>query len=199
MSGAQARARLLPVVILALIALALIKIGNLWIGFAEADAAVTAEVEPPTNAAPPSPPAGEPERRLLERLAERRAALDAREAEMQTREQVLAIAERRIEERLVSLGQREAEIAALEAAQEERRIEEYSALSSAYQRMKPRDAAEIFEALDEGILVPVAAGMRTQALSGVLAEMKPEKARRLTILLADHGKAEETSQTVGPQ
>ena len=51
--------------------------------------------------------------------------------------------------------------------------------------MKPKDAAVIFNALDERILVPLAAGMRTQALSGVLAEMEPDNARRLTTLLAE--------------
>ncbi len=58
-------------------------------------------------------------------------------------------------------------------------------MSNAYERMKPRDAARIFEVLDEDILIPVAAGMRTQALAGVLAEMAPEKARALTVALAN--------------
>ena len=51
--------------------------------------------------------------------------------------------------------------------------------------MKAKDAAVIFNALDQDILVSVSSRMRTQALAGVLAAMDPEKARALTVLLAE--------------
>ncbi len=191
MSNAAGRPQFMPVVVLGLTLFALLKANNLWIGFSGADAAQPAQSESPLaiveTAAPASPESGA-ERRLLEQLAERRAQLEEREAAVETREQLLKAMERRVEERFAALDAREAEIAALEAARIGRQQEEYAALSSAYERMKPREAAEIFNSLDEDILVPVAAGMRTQALSGVLAQMAPDKARRLTILLADHGK-----------
>ncbi|MEO0880728.1 MAG: hypothetical protein AAFY22_13580, partial [Pseudomonadota bacterium] len=57
-------------------------------------------------------------------------------------------------------------------------------LAKAYERMRARDAAQIFNLLEDEILVPVAAGMRTQAIASVLAEMEPEKARALTRKLA---------------
>ncbi|MEQ8934206.1 MAG: hypothetical protein RIE56_00250, partial [Amphiplicatus sp.] len=164
---------------------------NVLVGFSAADAAQSSSpdrgpafVETP----PPELPESSTEKRLLEQLAERRALLEAREAAIETREQLLKAMERRVEERFTALDAREAEIAAFEAERSNQQKEEYAALSSAYERMKARDAAQIFNSLDEEILVPVAAGMRTQALSGVLAEMAPDKARRLTILLADHGK-----------
>ncbi|MEQ8749641.1 MAG: hypothetical protein RIC52_07690, partial [Amphiplicatus sp.] len=170
---------------------ALLKANNVLIGFSAADAAqpASADREPAVaEASPPASPESSAEKRLLEQLAERRTLLEERETAIETREQLLKAMERRVEERFTALDAREAEIAALEAERLNQQKEEYAALSSAYERMKARDAAQIFNSLDEEILVPVAAGMRTQALSGVLAEMAPDRARRLTILLADHGK-----------
>lgn len=191
MSDRAKRPQLLPVVVLALALFALLKMNNVIVGLSAADAAQSAPADKESAIAetpPPALPESNAERRLLEQLAERRALLEERETAIETREQLLKAMERRAEERFTALDAREAEIAALEAARINKQQEEYAALSSAYERMKARDAAQIFNSLDEEILVPVAAGMRTQALSGVLAEMAPDKARRLTILLADHGK-----------
>ena len=57
--------------------------------------------------------------------------------------------------------------------------------------MKAKDAAIIFDALDEEILTSVASGMRTQSLAGVLAQMRPENARNLTKLLAERSKTDD--------
>lgn len=203
MKKPEARPQFMPVVIVALAMLALLKANNVRLGFSAADAAQTPEpdfaVAPVPSPAPAAPVSGV-EQRLFEQLAQRRAELERREAEVETREQLLAAMEQRVEARLAVLGEREAEAAALEAQRLDRQTQEYAALSNAYERMKARDAAQIFDALEEDILVPVAAGMRTQALSGVLAEMKPDKARRLTILLADRGrKATAEPPPTGPK
>jgi flagellar motility protein MotE (MotC chaperone) len=197
MSKSRARPRVLPVVILALVALAAVKATDLWVGFSSAEAAPAtadnkAEQGAPLAVAPP-PSASETERRMLEQLASRRAELDAREEEIATREALLEVAEGRIEGRFAALAAEETKLASLNAERHQREAEEFDVLSSAYERMKPRDAARIFEVLEEEILVPVAAGMRTQALSGVLAEMEPEKARELTRLLAERGRKEKAA------
>lgn len=197
MSRAPGRPQILPVVILALVLLAVLKANDLRLGFSGADAAPPSARAPadeaPALAQAAPPPAlpssqSDAERRLLEQLAERRAQLDRRESELETRETLLAAMEARAEERFAALARREAELAEMEAREVARQAQEYAALSSAYERMKARDAAQIFDTLEEDILVPVAAGMRTQSLAGVLAEMKPDKARRLTILLAERSR-----------
>jgi flagellar motility protein MotE (MotC chaperone) len=199
-----ASARILPVVILALVALAILKAANLWIGFAGASAAEDPtegkSVAEATAAAPPAAiaPTAQPsetERRILEQLAERRATLDAREVAIATREQLLEVAEQRLEKRFTELAAKEAEMAAALGEHEKQEAAEFEELSNTYERMKPKDAARIFEVLEDDILVPVAAGMRTQALSGVLAEMDPGKAKALTRLLAAHGKGESPPAT----
>ena len=53
-----------------------------------------------------------------------------------------------------------------------------------YESMQPKDAAKIFDDLQLGILMEVAVNMKESSLASVLAKMKPEKARELTIRLA---------------
>lgn len=180
MTGAP---RILPVVIVALAALGGLKLADAVFGLSSADAA---EATPGALSPPPDAPKSEVEKRLLDQLAARRAALDAREAELDTRAQLLEGAERRLEDKIAAFQNERAALAAVSAESDRRKTEEFDALSSAYEKMKPRDAARIFDILEDDILVPVAAGMRTQSLSGVLAEMNPDRARQLTRLLAAH-------------
>lgn len=194
-----ARARLLPVVILALSAFTLLKIGNVWFGFssAEAQQSISGNSEHQSapnavvtdaarsDAKPPAIAPGEVERRILEQLATRRKSLEEREEKLAAREAVAAAAELRLNERLAQFEQERDQLSALRQEQEAAQAEEIDGLVSAYEKMKSKDAAVIFNALEPDILVPVAAGMRTQALAGVLAKMQPEKARELTRLLAE--------------
>ena len=106
---------------------------------------------------------------------------------MATREALLNAAETRLTERFATLESEIETLNTLLAKKEKVEQAEFDALSDAYERMKPREAARIFAVLEDDILVPVAAGMRTQAIAGVLAEMNPDKARRLTRLLAQNG------------
>lgn len=194
MKKPAAQPTLLPVVMLALAAFAVLRAADIWIGVTGAEAAEESGAPIPVDAlsaeapeaAPVEAPVSEAERRILERLAARRADLDRREEEIETRERLIEAAELQLEARLAGLASEREEIERLRSEQSRRQAEEFENLSSAYERMKPRDAARIFEVLEADILVPVAAGMRTQSLSGVLAEMQPDKARILTRLLADH-------------
>ncbi len=141
-------------------------------------------------ASPPSPAIapGEVERRILERLAARRAALEEREQEVALRETVIAAAEAKLEKRFADFEEERAQITALREEREAASTEEIEALVSAYEKMKARDAAAIFNELDDDVMLTVASQMRTQALAGVLAEMAPVKARSLTMMLADRGR-----------
>ncbi|NNE39295.1 MAG: hypothetical protein HKN14_00090 [Marinicaulis sp.] len=201
------RPSLLPLAIFVLGIFAVLKLGNVWIGVSSVTAAeeqfthgaqapenagrqtvVAPASAAPIDAAAPDVRPGEVERRILEKLADRRASLDQREVEITTRESVLAAAEKKLENRFAELASEEAALIALRDEREDANEEEIDALVSAYERMKAKDAAAIFNALNEDILVAVASGMRTQALAGVLADMEPDKARRLTILLAERNR-----------
>lgn len=173
--------RLLPVVMVGLALFALARAADLWIGFSSAGA----EDAPPAAAEAPAPVArAESSDPLDLHLADRRAELDRREAALETREAVLKATEARIEARLAELDARDKSAAAAEAGQEAEEKAQLNRLSDAYERMKPRDAARIFETLDAELLGPVAGGMRTQSLAAVMGEMDAGKAKALTELLA---------------
>jgi flagellar motility protein MotE (MotC chaperone) len=178
------KARLAPVLITAIFALASLKAAGLWINFSSAGAEET-QTAPPTLLTPTTKPQSETKSRLLEQLAARTKDLDTREAQLDTRESVIAAAELRVEAAMQALQQEKESLALTEGDRARERRDEIGALSNAYERMKPRDAARIFEVLDDDILIPVAAGMRTQSLAGVLAEMTAERAKFLTIALAN--------------
>jgi flagellar motility protein MotE (MotC chaperone) len=57
-------------------------------------------------------------------------------------------------------------------------------LVKVYESMKPKEAAKIFNDLQIGVLVEMTLSMKESRLAAILSEMKPEKARELTSILA---------------
>lgn len=210
-----ARPKIMPMLVVALGVLAVLKVTGTMVGFSSATAQPSSEDSPvfeTASAAAETPTAsvseaaiipeiapGEVERRILARLAARRQELEAREADLKLREAVIAGAEARLERELDAFEQEREQIEALRTQREAASSEEIDALVSAYEKMKPRDAAAIFNELDEEIMLSVASGMRTQALAGVLADMTPAKARQLTELLAKRGRIVDEDNTVSAQ
>ncbi|MBO6673993.1 MAG: hypothetical protein JJ908_06470 [Rhizobiales bacterium] len=121
---------------------------------------------------------------LLDRLGERRVLMEEREQDLRVREQLLAAAERRLEERLAELEALEARVSAVADAEDERESQEIARLVQVYSAMRAKDAAAIFDLLDLPILVEVATAMNPRKMADILGEMTPESARRLTIALA---------------
>lgn len=128
---------------------------------------------------------------VLSSLAKRRAALDARAADIEMRAQVLAAAEARIDDKIATLKQLQDHIGALLGERGTVEKQQLAALVKTYSAMKPRDAARIFNSLDDSVLIPVAQAMKSDALAPVLAAMNPEAAQKLTIKLADRIKLPE--------
>lgn len=184
-ASARQNVRIAPVLLVALLSLGGLKAAGLYVNVAGAAAAEAPPEQSKIAEAGRAPSTD----RLAEHLAGRSAALDARAAELDTREKVLEAAEARIDSAAKALEAEKQAIALANTGRARLRDDELSALSSAYERMKARDAARIFEILDDDILLPVASGMRTQALAGVLAEMSAERAKALTIALANRESA----------
>ncbi len=61
----------------------------------------------------------------------------------------------------------------------------YEKLVKIYEGMKPKEAAKIFDTLQIQVLLRVAQQMKENRLAAVVAEMMPEKARDLTMSLAN--------------
>lgn len=121
---------------------------------------------------------------VLESLAARREELDRRGKALDTREQLLVAAEKRVEERIAELKEIEARINERLGAQDAENEARLAGVVTMYETMKPKDAARIFERLDMGVLIEVAKRMQPRKLSSVLAAMDPVAAQDLTIELA---------------
>lgn len=121
---------------------------------------------------------------LLDRLAARRSELESYEQELAMRASLIDAAEKRANERTATLEALEAQIANL--VNERKRLEEeqFTAIVSMYQTMKPKDAANIFNQLEIDVLVRVARIMPPRKMAPILAAMNTGRAQELTVRLA---------------
>lgn len=127
---------------------------------------------------------GSTEQVILERLAERRAELDALAQELEMRLSLVEVAEARIEEKLAELAAMESRINANMDAQDNRDTEQFAGLVSMYENMRPADAATIFNDLEMAVLLRVGRAMNPRKLGPIMAKMLPVRAQELTIRMA---------------
>ncbi len=126
---------------------------------------------------------------VMNSLTRRDQALDAREAELENRTQLLAATEKRIDGKIAALQNLEGQIDQLLGKRDEAEQKQITSLVKTYSAMKPRDAARIFNSLASEVLIPVAAQMKADVLAPVMAAMDSGKAQALTVALADRLKA----------
>ncbi|MFZ4069667.1 MAG: MotE family protein [Caulobacterales bacterium] len=164
-------------------------------GAARPPPSAAAPATPATQAAPanqcPAPSfadqAGlsQSEVRVLQTLGDRRKAIDARAAEIDKKADLLSAAEKRVDERIAELKKLEASLEGmlgkLDAEQEQRIL----GLVNVYQKMRAKDAAAVFNGLDDEVLLEVAARMKQANLADIMGQMSPERTRKLTKMLAE--------------
>ncbi|OSQ44038.1 MotE family protein [Thalassospira alkalitolerans] len=121
---------------------------------------------------------------LLQNLSVRRADLDRKEQRLDERESLLAAAEARIDAKIEEMKSLKTAIETLVEAKQEQETDRIKKLVSVYEKMKPKDAARIWNDLDMDILLQVALGMREANTAAVLADMDADRARALTTELA---------------
>ncbi len=122
---------------------------------------------------------------VLTSLSKRRKELDARQAQIEAQANILAATEARVDAKIAQLKNLQSQIAALVAERDAAQQKQMADLIKTYSAMKPKDAARIFDSLDEAVLLPVAAGMKSDVLAPVLAAMTAEQAQKLTVRLAN--------------
>lgn len=162
-------------------------------------AAAPANSEPAAAAAPAQQQCAAPtlaemagisptEVQVLQALSERRTALDQRAEAFETQDELMVAAEQRLNERLTELRQLEAHVNDLLGNLDEAQEQRIAGLVDVYQRMRAKDAATVFDGLDDGVLVQVASRMRQANLAEVMGRMDPARARALTQMLADRAR-----------
>ncbi len=205
--------RLLPLLIVAAVVMLGVRVGDLWQGLAQA---ATAEAQEPAKSpeagseaaqpvamaaadggVEPAPGGGLPvdpfsltdsEIEVLQKLSARREALDRRTLELEQREVLLSAAEARIEERIQELKRLQANIEGMIEQRDEKQEAQLRSLVKIYESMKPKEAARIFEELDMAVLLEVIDRMKERKSAPILAKMNPDKAKEITVELADRHK-----------
>jgi flagellar motility protein MotE (MotC chaperone) len=194
------RIRALPLAIFVLCAMLSVKLGSVWQGIELAAVGPSfAETSPGSGAAKSDDaPAGtltaigsnapsltEEEISVLQKLAARREALDARERELELRQNLLAAAEKRIDAKLAELKKVQGAVTGLIKKHDEEEEAKLKQLVKMYEIMKPKEAALIFEKLDMPVVLDVVERMREQKSGPIIAKMDPGKAEKLTAALAE--------------
>jgi flagellar motility protein MotE (MotC chaperone) len=135
---------------------------------------------------------------VLTSLAKRRSELDARERDLNMRENLIAAAEGRVDEKIVNLKTLQTQIQALLVQRDDAEQKQIASLVKAYSNMPPKDAARIFDGLEESVLIEVAQLMKPADLAAVLAKMQSEPAQKLTVKLAERLKISGLPAAVPP-
>ena len=126
---------------------------------------------------------------VLTSLAGRRGALDDRQRELDLKANVIATAEKRVDEKIAQLKALQTQIEALMGQREQREQQQIDGLVRVYAAMKPKDAARIFASLDDDVRINVAGRMKPDTMAGILAALPSDVAQKLTVELATRYRA----------
>lgn len=122
---------------------------------------------------------------LFEDLAKRRTELESREKELATRAALLQAAERNLDQKYKELNDLRTEVKDLLQQQNDEETARIASLVKIYEGMKAKDAARIFDTLDMDVLLQVIGKMSERKSAPIIAAMNPERARSVTIMLAE--------------
>lgn len=125
---------------------------------------------------------------ILQKLAERREALDIHERGLEQRVAMLEAAETQIDNKIGKLKQLQTSIKELLETYNEQEQKKMADLVKIYSNMKPKDAARIFNELEMPILISVFKRMNARKSSAILAKMNSKRAKELTTEIAEGNK-----------
>lgn len=133
---------------------------------------------------PAEPTIPDAERAVLLELRQRRDVLDAREQALAERQALLAVTERRLQERLDQLTALQARLEQLDGTRRDHDAANWRGIVKTYEAMRPRDAALILNEMEEAVLLQVLDRMKESKAAPILAAMAPDRARTATTQLA---------------
>lgn len=122
---------------------------------------------------------------VFEDLTERRKRVEEAEKNLLVREALLKATEKELDRKYKELDKLKREIEDLLNQQSDEEQKRIDSLVKIYEGMKPKDAARIFDTLDIDVLVSVISKMSERKVAPVLAAMNAERARTVTIMLAE--------------
>lgn len=136
---------------------------------------------------------------LFKDLSTRRSQLDEREKQIATREAILKAAQSELEQKYKELNTLRDQIKNLLNQQSDEEIAQMKSLVKIYEGMKPADAARILNTLDINVLLDVMTEMSVRKSSAIIAAMDPDRARVLTLMMAQQKKLPDLPELTEPQ
>ena len=120
---------------------------------------------------------------VLQTLSARSKVLEKRAKDLDMREKLLQVAERRVDAKVVELKRIQSTINSLLKRHDKEKEAQMRSVVKIYENMKPKNAARIFEQLDMTVLLDVVERMREARMAPIMASMSPGKAKLITIAL----------------
>ncbi|PIE12442.1 MAG: hypothetical protein CSA70_09840 [Rhodobacterales bacterium] len=146
------------------------------------------EVSKPVAEAPrPEPASCEPAEDLaaaLSAIKARNTQLAQREDKLKARLQALAVADQEIQKKMASLQKAEEALRSTLALADSAAEDDIARLTSVYENMKPKDAADLFETMDPEFAAGFLGRMRPEAAAGIMTGLTPETAYTVSAILA---------------
>ncbi|MGJ8588584.1 MAG: MotE family protein [Yoonia sp.] len=121
---------------------------------------------------------------LLSALQARERRLTEREAQLTARMEALRVAEGDIEQKLEALVEAEARLSATIALADTAAESDLAQLTTVYENMKPREAADLFAQMPPRFAAGFLGMMRPDAAALIMTELDPEIAYSFSVVLA---------------
>jgi len=134
------------------------------------------------------------ERILLKNLSKRRKELDDWANTIAMKESVLNATEKKISGKMAELKKLETKVIKLLEQYKIKEDGKNRKLVKIYEGMKPANAAKILNNISMDILLEIAGGMKEDIASKIIAKMDTNKARELTVKLANQRRLGGTSK-----
>ena len=142
---------------------------------------------------PGQTPAINPETfRMIETIETKNRELKKREEELRLKEIRLKALEAKVRKDLEKIEQSISESKEQLGIQEEKSKENVAALIKVYSSMKPQEAANLVEAIDEGLALKIISGMKSKIAGQVLSQLDVKVAKRISEKMA--GKTKKPSK-----
>jgi flagellar motility protein MotE (MotC chaperone) len=125
---------------------------------------------------------------VLTSLSDRRDVLDQRQRELDLKANVIAAAEKRVDDKITQLKTLQATIERLLGQRDAKETEQLDSLVRIYTAMKPKDAARIFSSLDNDVRIGVAGRMKPDTMAGIMSSLPADVAQKMTVELASRYK-----------
>lgn len=132
---------------------------------------------------------------VLQKLSVRREGLDARQKDLDLRENLVKAAEARIDKKIAEMKELQSNIEGMLKQVDRQDEEKLKSLVKIYENMKPKDAANILSTLELPVQLGVLGHMKEAKVAPILSAMDIQQAKLVTDAMAAHRAAKAEGQS----